>query len=35
MLLELLQKGEIPNMIFWGPPGCGKVLLHALKIIHA
>lgn len=27
MLSELLQKGEIPNMILWGPPGCGKVLL--------
>jgi len=28
ILSELLQKGEIPNMILWGPPGCGKVLLH-------
>lgn len=30
MLSELLQKKEIPNMILWGPPGCGKV--NVLKI---
>lgn len=24
-LFQLLHKGEIPNMILWGPPGCGKV----------
>ncbi|KAK2582238.1 hypothetical protein KPH14_004584 [Odynerus spinipes] len=23
----LLEKGEIPSMIFWGPPGCGKTSL--------
>lgn len=23
----LLEKGEISSMIFWGPPGCGKVIL--------
>ncbi|KAL6438988.1 hypothetical protein ACFW04_003781 [Cataglyphis niger] len=27
MLSELLQKKEIPNMILWGPPGCGKTSL--------
>ncbi|KAL0108131.1 hypothetical protein PUN28_015022 [Cardiocondyla obscurior] len=27
MLTELLQKGEVPNMILWGPPGCGKTSL--------
>lgn len=25
LLLQLLNKGEIPNIILWGPPGCGKV----------
>lgn len=25
VLNHLLEKGEIPSMIFWGPPGCGKV----------
>lgn len=25
VLQQLLIKGHIPNMIFWGPPGCGKV----------
>lgn len=24
VLNHLLEKGEIPSMIFWGPPGCGK-----------
>ncbi|TGZ48723.1 ATPase WRNIP1 [Temnothorax longispinosus] len=32
VLSELLQKGEIPNMILWGPPGCGKV--HAIACPH-
>lgn len=27
VLTYLLEKGEIPSMIFWGPPGCGKVKL--------
>lgn len=27
VLRHLLEKKEIPSMIFWGPPGCGKVKL--------
>ncbi len=23
----MLERGEIPSMIFWGPPGCGKTTL--------
>lgn len=26
ILYQLLNKFEIPNIILWGPPGCGKVL---------
>lgn len=25
MLRSLLEQRKIPNMILWGPPGCGKV----------
>lgn len=25
LLNDLLKNGEIPSMILWGPPGCGKV----------
>jgi len=25
VLSRLLKKAEITSMIFWGPPGCGKV----------
>lgn len=25
ILRELISKKDIPSMILWGPPGCGKV----------
>jgi len=27
ILLEMINKDDIPSMIFWGPPGCGKTTL--------
>lgn len=32
VLRSLLEKEEIPNMILWGPPGCGKTSLSG--VIH-
>lgn len=32
VLRTLLEKGEIPNMILWGPPGCGKTSLS--NVVH-
>lgn len=32
VLRGLLEKGDIPNMILWGPPGCGKTSLS--NVIH-
>lgn len=26
MLRSMLEQKKIPNMILWGPPGCGKVI---------
>lgn len=28
MLRKLLQANDIPSIILWGPPGCGKVGVH-------
>ena len=25
MLYTVLESGDLPSLIFWGPPGCGKV----------
>ncbi|RZC38371.1 ATPase WRNIP1-like, partial [Asbolus verrucosus] len=30
VLRSLLAKGEVPNMILWGPPGCGKTSLSGV-----
>nr|CAI5824064.1 unnamed protein product [Callosobruchus analis] len=30
VLRNLLEQGDIPNMILWGPPGCGKTSLSAV-----
>lgn len=27
-LRAVLRTGEVPSLIFWGPPGCGKVRFH-------
>lgn len=40
VLQQLLTKGCIPSMVFWGPPGCGKsslahVISRLCKEIHA
>lgn len=33
VLRTLFDKGDIPNMILWGPPGCGKVYFLHYKLI--
>ena len=26
ILRTILESGQVPSLIFWGPPGCGKVM---------
>lgn len=33
VLRNLFDKGDIPNLILWGPPGCGKVYFRYYKLI--
>lgn len=33
MLRSMLEQNKIPNMILWGPPGCGKVILSTILLI--
>lgn len=34
LLRTLLVANEIPSMILWGPPGCGKVLNYFIKFYY-
>lgn len=34
ILRQLLEKHEIPSMILWGPPGCGKVSYNSYYVLH-
>ena len=33
ILRSILESGNVPSLIFWGPPGCGKVYIHMSNII--
>lgn len=33
-LRRLIERGEIPSMILWGPPGCGKTTLGKTLATH-
>ena len=30
-LRTILETGDVPSLIFWGPPGCGKVGFNLFK----
>ncbi len=34
-LTRLLRAGNVPSMVLWGPPGCGKTTLARLVATHA
>lgn len=33
ILRKVLDQNDVPSMILWGPPGCGKVKKNKLKLI--
>ncbi len=33
-LRQAIERGEVPSIIFWGPPGCGKTTLAYLIAKH-
>ena len=33
-LRRLIERGEVPSMILWGPPGCGKTTLAKTLANH-
>jgi putative ATPase len=33
-LREAIERGDVPSLIFWGPPGCGKTTLAHLIAHH-
>lgn len=34
LLKTVLESGQVPSLIFWGPPGCGKVRVPSVVCEH-